>query len=402
MLYNHPDVLDAAVVAQPDDKWGEVPCAFVELREGAQLSAEELDAWSRERLAGFKRPKAFKFGPLPKTSTGKVQKFLLRQSLRPYSTCATPRSVQQGSLGGTTRVRSLALSRGACAQAMSTAAAEQPPPLSMVDAHTSAEGIVTVTLTNGRRRNPMSTSTMRQLRAALDAAAASTATRAVVLQAEGPAFSAGHDLKELTAASALPVAEERDTALRTIFNECSSLMRALREVPVPVIAAVHGPAHAAGAQLAASCDIVVADRVHATFATPGVKIGIFCHTPAVAVVRALGGGGGGARRAAKLLYTGEPIGAEEAERIGLVHELAPEGEASTVAARLAATVATSSGHAVRDGKRVLQASTAAGEDLDSAWEIAADAMVKAAPMPHAIEGIGAFLGKRSPKWPSCV
>ena len=94
---SHRSVLDAAVVAKPDEKWGEVPCAFVEVREGASLSEDLLSAWSRERLAGFKVPKAFIFGALPKTSTGKVQKFLLRERLRPYSTLAAATPARGGS-----------------------------------------------------------------------------------------------------------------------------------------------------------------------------------------------------------------------------------------------------------------------------------------------------------------
>ena len=116
-----------------------------------------------------------------------------------------------------------------------------------------------------------------------------------------------------------------EASLEAVFGRCERLMAALHAVPVPVVAAVQGPAFAAGCQLVAGCDLVVADAARATFATPGVKIGAFCHTPAVSVVRALGGGAGGARRAAGLLYTGEPISAETAQRIGLVHELAPEG-----------------------------------------------------------------------------
>ena len=238
---------------------------------------------------------------------------------------------------------------------------------------------------------------MRQLQHALHQAADSKATRAVVLRGEGPAFSSGHDLKEIRAAAALTDPAERDAALAAVFDQCEQLMKALRHVPVPVIAAVHGPAQAAGCQLVAACDLVVADRVHASFATPGVKIGLFCHTPAVSVVHALGGGVGGARRAAKLLYTGEPIGADDAERIGLVHELAPEGGAGEVSARLALQVASYSAEVMRDGKAVLR-HTAAEDDIDAAWETAAGAMVRGASAPDAIEGVDAFLGKRKPEW----
>ena len=436
---SHRSVLDAAVVAKPDEKWGEVPCAFVEVREGASLSEDLLSAWSRERLAGFKVPKAFIFGALPKTSTGKVQKFLLRERLRPYSTLAAATPARGGAMSGGPAGRlagfgsrtfgsralsstsafasastALASAASACASASialssapsatapsataaaatSSSAAAAPP---LVESLTCAAGVTTIKLLDGRRRNPLSTEAMRQLQLALDAAASSKATRAVVLCAAGPAFSSGHDLKEVRAAAAIADPAARDAALAAVFAQCEQLMKALRKVPVPVIAAVHGPAQAAGCQLVAACDIVVADKVHASFATPGVKIGLFCHTPAVSVVRSLGGGVSGARRAAKMLYTGEPVGADDAERMGLVHELAPEGEAGEAAARLALRLASYSTEVMRDGKAVLR-ETAAGDDIDAAWGTAAAAMVRAASAPDAVEGVDAFLGKRTPEW----
>ena len=268
---------------------------------------------------------------------------------------------------------------------------------SAISSSLETSGIVTIALTQGAKRNPLSMQTMAHLTAALHEASNSKDCRAILLHAEGPAFSAGHDLKELRLLAAIEDEAIRHDSLSAVFDQCSQLMKAIRETPVPVIAAVQGPAHAAGCQLVASVDIAVADGVHATFATPGVKIGLFCHTPAVAVVRALGAGAG-ARAAAKMLYTGEPIGAEEALRIGLIHEIAPEGESLAVATRLAAQVASYSSPVQRDGKKVLRETTAAGDDLDAAYEIASSAMVRGLKGGVSREGIGAFLEKRPPEW----
>ena len=392
VLYDHPDVLDAAVVAKPDDKWGEVPCAFVEVREGATVTGEDLASWSRERLAGFKVPRSFVFGQLPKTSTGKVQKYILRDTFRSYSTRVRPPAA--AAIGRAIPRRSFST---AAAETISTGRAEEEARV-LVSIHKAFTGVTTISLLNGRRRNPLCSSTMAQLEQALYGAAACRETRAVLLRGEGPAFSAGHDLRELQAAAALPDEAARKAALQAIFEQCGALMRAIRSVPVPVLAAVHGPAHAAGCQLIAACDLVVADRAHATFATPGVRLGLFCHTPATSVVQALGGGAGGARRAAKMLYTGQAISADEAERIGLVHEVVPEGEAGRRAEVLAAEIASYDTEVMRGGKSVLRETAAASDDFNAAWSIAAAAMVRGLPSPAAKEGIDAFLTKRPPTW----
>jgi enoyl-CoA hydratase/carnithine racemase len=252
-------------------------------------------------------------------------------------------------------------------------------------------GVATLTLSEPGRRNALSSAMMAELTAGLEA---SRDARAIVLRAEGPSFCAGHDLRELKAA-----ASEGDHAVQAIFDRCSALMRALREAPTPVIAAVHGPAFAAGCQLVATCDIVVADAANASFATPGLKIGRFCHTPAVAVVEACGGGAAGARRVARMLFTGEPIDGEEALRMGLVHELAPAGGAPAAAAAVAAQVAAASGAAVRQGKAALRESSGA-PSLEQAYAIATGAMVGGSRHPDATEGCDAFLEKRAPKWTS--
>ena len=412
-------MLDAAVVAKPDPKWGEVPCAFVELREGASVGEEELRSWSRKRLAGFKVPRSFVFGPLPKTSTGKVQKFRLRDSLRSFGTLGAQRPSAVGARsssssaspfgqGSRRRLSTATAAAGARSGSSGTASGGGGGGGGgggdagvHVASHTGEDGVTTIRLLNGRRRNPLCSATMTQLTVALlSAAEPGSGTRAVLLTASGPAFSAGHDLAELRMASELTGPGAAEASLEAVFGRCERLMAALHAVPVPVVAAVQGPAFAAGCQLVAGCDLVVADAARATFATPGVKIGAFCHTPAVSVVRALGGGAGGARRAAGLLYTGEPISAETAQRIGLVHELAPEGEALGVAERLAGSIASYSTYAMREGKAVLRRSTDAASDggFEAGWSVAAAAMVRDLRTPDATEGIGAFLEKRPPTW----
>ena len=131
-----------------------------------------------------------------------------------------------------------------------------------------------------------------------------------------------------------------------------------------------------------------------------MRVGLFCHTPAVAVVRALGGGAAGARRAAKLLYTGEPIGAPEAAAIGLVHELAPADGAAAAAHALAEKISRASGAVVRDGKATLRAATSgdAAADVEAAYRVARAAMVRGCLHPDSREGAAAFLGKRDPEW----
>jgi enoyl-CoA hydratase/carnithine racemase len=246
-------------------------------------------------------------------------------------------------------------------------------------------------------RNALSSEMMSALRSSLaaDRDGGLNGSRVVVISGEG-CFSAGHDLREIEAA------RNDSEALLRIFESCGELMKAVREHPVPVIAAVDGPAHAAGCELAASADIVVADERTATFATPGVRVGLFCHTPAVAVVKALGGGASGARRAALMLYSGRPVSASTAATLGLVHELAPPGRVAAVAHELALAIASASPAVVRDGKRVLAESSRATSPKE-AYRLARQAMVRGAMSADAAEGSRAFFEKRPPVWPGrCI
>ena len=159
------------------------------------------------------------------------------------------------------------------------------------------EGVATVTLCQSNRRNPLSTAALHELHRALEVLQQAGEARVVVLEAEGPAFCAGHDLKELRALQSGGAVGER--GVRDLFDACSGVMRAIVDSPLPVIAKVDGIATAAGCQLVASCDLALASE-ESRFATPGVNIGLFCHTPAVALARNVG------RKAAmEMLLTGD-------------------------------------------------------------------------------------------------
>jgi enoyl-CoA hydratase/carnithine racemase len=242
--------------------------------------------------------------------------------------------------------------------------------------------VVTLVLDEPARRNPLSLATIEALHAGLRAAGDDPGVRAVVVGASGPVFSAGHDLREL--------AVDDPEAHARVFAACAQMMLAIHRLPVPVIARVQGLATAAGCQLVAACDMAVAAE-GARFATPGVRIGLFCTTPMVEVARAVG-----RARAASMLYTGEPIDAATALAWGLVTRVVPAEDLDAEAAALAARVAGSSRTALAIGKRAL------AENLDlpleQAYEHASRVMCVNAATPDAQEGIEAFLGKREPVW----
>lgn len=251
-----------------------------------------------------------------------------------------------------------------------------------------AGGVTLLVLNRPARRNGLSLSLLSALRAALADIARDGAVRAVVLAAEGPVFCAGHDLAEIRAHRA-----DGDGGLaffRTAMAECAAVMQAVVALPQPVIAAVHGVATAAGCQLVATADLAVAEDT-ARFCTPGVSIGLFCSTPAVALSRAV------PRKAAmEMLLTGEMIDAAEAHRIGLVNRLVPAGAARDAALALAAGIAARSSLVVRLGKAAFQRQLGLG--LAAAYEDAAAVMVENLMAEDAAEGIDAFLSRRSPAW----
>ncbi|WP_027285468.1 enoyl-CoA hydratase [Rubritepida flocculans] len=245
------------------------------------------------------------------------------------------------------------------------------------------DGVALIVLDRPAQRNALSLAMLEALR---DALAEAESARCVVLAAEGPAFSAGHDLRELTAARAEPDGGRAFFA-RTMAL-CSQVMRQVVEHPVPVIAAVEGVATAAGCQLVASCDLAVAAPT-ARFCTPGVDIGLFCSTPAVALARNL------PRKAAmEMLLTGRWVGAEEAKALGLVNRIAADARAEALS--LAAQIAGRSQVAVRMGKRGFNAQCAL--PLAEAYDEASRVMTENLMAADAAEGIGAFLEKRHPHW----
>lgn len=245
-----------------------------------------------------------------------------------------------------------------------------------------AGGIATVTLNRPHKRNALSLELMTELIGLLETLGADRAQRVVVLRAEGPAFSAGHDLREML---------ERDLqAYRDTFDVCVRLMRSIQQIPQPVIAEISGIATAAGCQLVATCDLAIAADT-AKFATPGVKIGLFCTTPMVALTRAIG-----RKRAMQMLLTGEFIDAATAQDWGLINlAVAPE-KLREATLTLAQQIVRAAGSVVTLGKAAFYAQI----DLDqaAAYDYAKEMMSKNAASPDAQEGMEAFINKRQPQW----
>src|SRR5262245_14274144 len=254
---------------------------------------------------------------------------------------------------------------------------------------TKRSGVLTVTLNRPETRNALSESLMRALQLTLDEAVEDRDVKVVILDAKGQAFCAGHDLKELTAHR-----NDADRGLgyyRSIFAQCSHLMQTIVRHPKPVIAQVQGVATAAGCQLVATCDLAVASS-EARFATPGVNIGLFCSTPMVALSRVV------PRKAAlEMLFTGEAIDAHEARRIGLVNRVVALADLEKEVDTLARYIATKPTETLKIGKLAFQHQL--DLSLSSAYDYVGEVMVQNMLHAEAQEGIGAFLEKRSPKWP---
>ncbi|GAC1409772.1 MAG: enoyl-CoA hydratase [Candidatus Velthaea sp.] len=244
------------------------------------------------------------------------------------------------------------------------------------------EGVAYLTLNRAEKRNALSHEVMRELIAAFDAIGAERTVRVVVLRGIGPAFSAGHDLREMLARS---VSEYRET-----FDTCVTLMESVQRIPQPVIAEVAGIATAAGCQLVATCDLAIASN-EAKFATPGVKIGLFCTTPMVALTRAIG-----RKRAMEMLLTGEFIDAHTAAEWGLVNRVVPAAELAAATSGLARTIAEASSFVVGLGKAAFYAQI----DLDQskAYAYAKEVMSMNALDRDAQEGMSAFIERREPHW----
>jgi len=246
-----------------------------------------------------------------------------------------------------------------------------------------ARGVVTLTLNRPMAFNALSEGMLDSLQAALDKLASDTTVRAVVIAGAGKAFCAGHDLKEMRAAPSLGYYQR-------LFAQCGRMMLAIQQLPVPVIARVHGIATAAGCQLVAMCDLAVAAR-DARFAVSGVNFGLFCSTPSVALSRNL------ARKAAfEMLVTGAFIGAEEAQAKGLVNRVAdPERLDAEVEALLAQIVAKPR-VALAMGKQLFYRQLEEG--IEAAYADAEATMACNMMEPSALEGVQAFIDKRPPAW----
>ena len=251
-----------------------------------------------------------------------------------------------------------------------------------------ADGIATITLNRPAARNSLSTAMLAALGDTLAALAADRGVRVVVLTAAGTVFSAGHDLREMQAHRS--DADGGRAFFERAMAQCASVMQAVTALPQPVIAAVQGVATAAGCQLVATCDLAVASNA-AKFCTPGVDIGLFCSTPAVALSRNV------PRKAAmEMLLLGDMIDADEAYRIGLVNRVVAPDLVMPTALDLARRIAARSALTVRMGKRGFYTQIDAG--LRDAYDHAACVMVDNLLAHDAGEGIGAFLGKRRPVW----
>ena len=248
--------------------------------------------------------------------------------------------------------------------------------------------VAVLTLNRPAQRNSLSEAMIARLHEALADLSADPAVRAVVIAANGPAFCAGHDLKELTAHRA--DADRGRAAFASLMNACSAMMQAIVRLPKPVVAAVQGIATAAGCQLVASCDLAVAAET-AAFATPGVDIGLFCSTPMVALSRNVS-----RKQAMEMLLTGEPVAASRARDIGLINRVVPEGTERDAAIALAQQVALKSAYTVRVGKEAFYRQ--AEMNLGEAYRYAAEVMTENMLARDAEEGIDAFIAKRKPTW----
>jgi enoyl-CoA hydratase/carnithine racemase len=254
-----------------------------------------------------------------------------------------------------------------------------PAVLRSVDA-----GVVTLTLNRPARFNALDLALLDALQAGLDAVAADTAARAVVIAGAGPAFCAGHDLREMLANSS-------EAFIAQLFHRCSEVMLTIRRLPQPVIAKVHGIATAAGCQLVAACDLAVAAD-DARFATSGINLGLFCATPAVPLSRNIE-----RKRAFEMLFTGQFIDAATALDWGLVNRVVPSAKLDMEIRTLADSLAAKPREVVASGKRLFYEQL--DEPIEQAYARASACITRNMLGPDAQEGVRAFLEKRRPRWP---
>ena len=271
---------------------------------------------------------------------------------------------------------------------MSGKAAHASSPVASILSQETIGAIAVLTLNRPAARNSLSEAMIASLHGALAGIAGDATVRAVVIAANGPAFCAGHDLRELTARRS--DADGGRAYFAEIMNACSAMMQAVVSLPKPVVASVQGVATAAGCQLVASCDLAIASEA-ASFATPGVDIGLFCSTPMVALSRNVA-----RKQAMEMLLTGEPVPALRAREIGLVNHVVPAGTERAAAIALAEKVARKSAHTIKLGKAAFYRQAEMG--LAEAYRFAAEVMTENMMARDAEEGICAFIEKRAPKW----
>jgi len=271
---------------------------------------------------------------------------------------------------------------------MSAQAARAPSPQPPILLRETKGSIAVLTLNRPAARNSLSAAMIASLHAELNEIRDDKAVRGVVIAANGPAFSAGHDMKELTARRIDP---DRGRAFfAEMMTACSAMMQAIVHLPKPVVASVQGIATAAGCQLVASCDLAIASET-ASFATPGVDIGLFCSTPMVALSRNVP-----RKQAMEMLLTGEPIPATRAREIGLINRVVAAGSERSAAIELAQQVALKSAYTIKLGKEAFYRQ--AEMSLAEAYRYAAEVMTENMMARDAEEGIGAFIEKRTPTW----
>ncbi|KAM6321304.1 enoyl-CoA hydratase domain-containing protein 3, mitochondrial [Aegotheles albertisi] len=291
------------------------------------------------------------------------------------------------------RAPAAALSRAVAAGSVRASPAEQ------LTVRRQAEGVRSIVLNNPRRRNALSLAMLRSLRQDLLHDVKSRELRVIVISGtagpgragpggrergpEGPVFCSGHDLKELSS-------EDDVKHHSQVFELCAEVMTLIQKLPVPVIAKVNGLATAAGCQLVASCDIAVASE-KSQFATPGVNIGLFCSTPAVALGRSLP-----RKVALEMLFTGEPLSAQEALMHGLVSKVVPEDKLEEETMKISHKICESSKSVLALGKATFYRQMA--QDLDTAYKMTAQVMADNLTLRDGQEGIEAFIQKRKPVW----
>lgn len=254
--------------------------------------------------------------------------------------------------------------------------------------HETVDGIAILTLDSPATRNALSEAMMEALQEALDVIRDDRDVRAVVIAAKGPAFSSGHNLKELTARRT--DVDNGRAYFAQIMTACSTMMQTIVHLPKPVVAAVQGVATAAGCQLVATCDLAVASD-QATFATPGIDIGLFCSTPMVALTRNVP-----RKHAMHMLLTGEPISAQRAQELGLVNSVVAAGTERDAAIALARKISLKSAYTLKVGKEAFYRQ--AEMTLTEAYLYTAQVMTENMMARDAQEGINAFIEKREPLW----